>query len=41
VDIGGLVIRAMKRLGLAWNVVMITPERQRQKQVALAEPPAA
>jgi stearoyl-CoA desaturase (delta-9 desaturase) len=41
VDIGGLVIRAMKRVGLAWNVVMITPERQRQKQVALAEPPAA
>jgi stearoyl-CoA desaturase (Delta-9 desaturase) len=32
VDIGGLVIRAMRRLGLAWNVVMITPERQRAKQ---------
>jgi stearoyl-CoA desaturase (Delta-9 desaturase) len=31
VDLGGLVIRAMKRLGLAWNVVMITPERQHQR----------
>jgi stearoyl-CoA desaturase (Delta-9 desaturase) len=31
VDLGGLVIRAMKRLGLAWNVVMITPERQEQR----------
>ena len=31
VDLGGLVIRAMKRLGLAWNVVMITPERQQQR----------
>ena len=33
VDLGGLVIRAMKRLGLAWNVVMITPERQQQRTV--------
>jgi stearoyl-CoA desaturase (delta-9 desaturase) len=31
VDIGGLVVRAMKRLGLAWNVVLITPERQQQR----------
>ena len=31
VDLGGLVIRAMKRLGLAWNVVLITPERQQQR----------
>jgi len=30
-DPSGLVIRAMRRLGLAWNVVLITPERQRQK----------
>jgi stearoyl-CoA desaturase (delta-9 desaturase) len=30
-DPGGMVIRAMKRLGLAWNVVEITPERQAQK----------
>jgi hypothetical protein len=25
------VIRAMKRLGLAWNVVQISPERQQAK----------
>jgi len=31
VDVGGLVIRAMRRLGLAWNVVLISNERQRQK----------
>jgi stearoyl-CoA desaturase (Delta-9 desaturase) len=31
VDLSGLVIRAMRRLGLAWNVVLIPPERQRQK----------
>jgi stearoyl-CoA desaturase (Delta-9 desaturase) len=37
VDLGGLVIRAMKRLGLAWNVVLITPERQEQR---LQEAPA-
>ena len=30
-DPSGLVIRAMARLGLAWNVVAITPERQRQR----------
>jgi stearoyl-CoA desaturase (Delta-9 desaturase) len=30
-DPTGLVIRAMKRLGLAWNVVQITPERQEQR----------
>ena len=33
VDIGGLVIRAMRRLGLAWNVVMIPRERQQQRIV--------
>jgi hypothetical protein len=26
-----MVIGAMERLGLAWNVVRITPERQAQK----------
>jgi len=31
VDVSGLIIRAMRRLGLAWNVVRITPERQRAK----------
>jgi hypothetical protein len=32
IDIGGLVIRAMKRLGLAWNVVLISRERQEQRK---------
>ncbi len=32
VDLGGLVIRAMRRVGLAWNVVLISPERQEQRQ---------
>jgi stearoyl-CoA desaturase (Delta-9 desaturase) len=36
VDPGGWVIRAMKRLGLAWNVVLITKERQQQKLAAAA-----
>jgi stearoyl-CoA desaturase (delta-9 desaturase) len=31
VDTSAMVIRAMKRLRLAWNVVEITPERQEQK----------
>ncbi len=31
VDPGGWLIRAMKRLGLAWNVVLINEDRQRQK----------
>jgi stearoyl-CoA desaturase (delta-9 desaturase) len=31
VDLSGLIISAMQRLGLAWNVVRITPERQRAK----------
>jgi stearoyl-CoA desaturase (delta-9 desaturase) len=30
-DVSGLVIGAMERLGLAWNVVRITPERQAEK----------
>jgi stearoyl-CoA desaturase (delta-9 desaturase) len=34
-DASGLIIRALERVGLAWNVVTITPERQRQ---ALAHP---
>jgi stearoyl-CoA desaturase (delta-9 desaturase) len=29
-DVTGLIIRALERVGLAWNVVTITPERQRQ-----------
>jgi stearoyl-CoA desaturase (Delta-9 desaturase) len=31
IDLSALIIRAMKRLGLAWNVVQITPERQETK----------
>jgi stearoyl-CoA desaturase (delta-9 desaturase) len=31
IDVSGLIIRAMDRLGLAWNVVRITPERQQQR----------
>jgi len=31
IDVSGLVIRAMKRLHLAWNVVQISPERQQQR----------
>jgi stearoyl-CoA desaturase (delta-9 desaturase) len=34
-DVSGMIIRAMQRLGLAWNVVRITPERQQEK---LAQP---
>ncbi|HEV2062556.1 MAG TPA: fatty acid desaturase [Solirubrobacteraceae bacterium] len=33
-DPSGWVIRAMERAGLAWNVVRIAPERQREKLVA-------
>jgi stearoyl-CoA desaturase (delta-9 desaturase) len=31
IDLSGLAIRAMRRLGLAWNVVLIPPERQRAR----------
>ncbi len=31
VDLSGLVIRALKSVHLAWNVVRITPERQQQR----------
>jgi stearoyl-CoA desaturase (delta-9 desaturase) len=40
IDISGLVIRGMKRVGLAHDVVLITPERQRQKEAGAAPPPA-
>jgi stearoyl-CoA desaturase (delta-9 desaturase) len=33
-DPSGLLISTLRRLGLAWNVVRITPERQRAKTVA-------
>ena len=38
VDPSALVIRAMKRLGLAWNVVEIAPERQAAKLVGAPKP---
>ena len=36
IDLSGLIITGMQRVGLAWNVVRITPERQRAKAVASA-----
>src|SRR3954466_5764306 len=33
-DLSGLVIRGLEKLGLSWNVVRITPERQAQKAVS-------
>ncbi|HXO06783.1 MAG TPA: fatty acid desaturase [Solirubrobacteraceae bacterium] len=35
-DVSGLIIAVMERLGLAWNVVRITPERQRARTIATA-----
>jgi stearoyl-CoA desaturase (Delta-9 desaturase) len=37
-DPSGLVIRGLQRLGLAWNVVKIAPERQATKLATAAEP---
>ena len=34
VDLSGILIRTLDRVGLAWNVVRITPERQEQKLAA-------
>jgi stearoyl-CoA desaturase (Delta-9 desaturase) len=31
IDVSGLVIRAMRRLGLAWNVQLVPPEQQRER----------
>jgi stearoyl-CoA desaturase (delta-9 desaturase) len=31
VDISGMTIRAMEKVGLAWNVITISPERQAQR----------
>ena len=36
IDPSGLIIASLARLGLAWDVVRITPERQRAKTVAAA-----
>ena len=37
VDVSGLIIGAMQRVGLAWNVVRISPERQQAKVVEVEE----
>ena len=37
-DPSGALIRGMRRLGLAWNVVLITPERQRQRLASAPRP---
>jgi stearoyl-CoA desaturase (Delta-9 desaturase) len=36
IDPSGLLISAMGRVGLAWNIIKITPERQREKSLAAA-----
>jgi stearoyl-CoA desaturase (delta-9 desaturase) len=36
IDLSGLIISAMARIGLAWNVVRISPERQEAKTLARA-----
>jgi stearoyl-CoA desaturase (delta-9 desaturase) len=41
IDTSAMVIRAMKRAKLAWNVVEITPERQAQKTAPKRAPVAA
>ncbi len=40
VDVSALVIRGMEKVGLAWNVVQITPERQAAKAAEQREPVA-
>jgi stearoyl-CoA desaturase (Delta-9 desaturase) len=46
IDVSALVIRGLERVGLAWNVVRIAPERQAAKLIGAkpaapvaAEPP--
>src|SRR3954452_7482422 len=38
IDPSAMLIRLMRRVGLAWNVVQITPERQTQKLVGYQKP---
>jgi stearoyl-CoA desaturase (delta-9 desaturase) len=40
-DLSGVAILTLQRVGLAWNVVRISPERQQAKIVALSSSPAA
>jgi len=37
IDLSALVIKAMDKVGLAWNVVLITPERQQERLAQEAE----
>jgi stearoyl-CoA desaturase (delta-9 desaturase) len=41
VDVSGLLIRGMEKVGLASNVVTITPERQREREAAGSAPKRA
>jgi stearoyl-CoA desaturase (delta-9 desaturase) len=41
VDVSGLIIAAMEKAGLAWDVVRITPERQRAKTLPAPAPTSA
>jgi stearoyl-CoA desaturase (delta-9 desaturase) len=41
IDISGLVVRGLQKVGLAYNVVEITPERQAQMQQQQRHPQAA
>jgi stearoyl-CoA desaturase (delta-9 desaturase) len=36
IDLSGLIISGLERVGLAWDVIRITPDRQRAKTVASA-----
>jgi stearoyl-CoA desaturase (delta-9 desaturase) len=40
IDLSGMTIRAMERLGLAWNVVTISRERQEQRMAEAGAPRA-
>ena len=41
IDVSAGVIRLLEKLGLAWNVVRIAPERQAAKLVGATPAPAA
>ncbi len=41
IDLSGLIISGLERVGLAWNVVRISPERQAEKAERRAVPTAA
>jgi stearoyl-CoA desaturase (delta-9 desaturase) len=40
-DLTGLIITGLERVGLAWNVVRISPERQQERLAGAAAPSAA